>query len=336
MARPGFCNDNEGRAYPLIPFSNALSDKPAEFRLPLDTLLDFGCLVGLDSEFDDTKDVIYLHQVTRAGNTFTFDFRSSAPGLVGYALKFSRDLTDAEFATNYVAAVALGSSPPPQPPLWEGFLVTGPMDNLAALMPADGTLAATTGPQIEPARIQNLSRSYVRTINLANQDRTHVTPPDDCPGGSLPASPLEYIINARNLVGDLRFKEGFNVSIRQNTRTNSITFMAVLAGGAGVVCGEDAPLGELPLTPDEQPPPGSSLLSGGPACDEVIYGINGLTASVILLVADVGTTITSSDDNTSLIVDFDRHDMTVCAAASTIIEDLGDAVEVIVEDLGDA
>jgi hypothetical protein len=299
-----------------------LADPIVPFQPPPDTLIDFGCMVGLDAEFDSGAHVVYLHQIIRAGNTFTFDFRSNAPGLLEYSLLFNRDLAAVEYATDYVAATLIDGSGSPQDTLWEGFLVTGPMDSLAVLLPTDGAITPTTGPQIEPALIQNLGRGYVRTINLANQDRTRAVPPPPCPGSDDPGTDYSnYIVNARNLVGDLRFKEGYNISIRQTARNNSLTFSSIQGAGAGVPCDE------VKLTPGEVSPDGSGgLLTGGPACDEVIHSINGLTASVIRLVADLGTTITIDPEDTSvLIVDFDRNDMTVCDPVETIFEDLGDA-----------
>jgi hypothetical protein len=319
MPSPGFYDDNEGRSYPLVPFSGVPPGTPTDFPLPLDTLVDFGCLVGLDAEFEEAQHTVYLYEITRVDNIFTFEFRSDAPGLVGYVLVFSRDLADPEYATDYAVATPLAGSPPPQPPLWEGFLATGPMDSLAAVLPADGVLTASVGPQVEPALIQNLGLSYLRTINLANQDRTHVSPPAGCPGSGVPDPAPDYIVNATGLAGDLRFEEGYNISIRQSTQNNALTFLAMQAAGAGTPCEE------VPLYAGEASPDGGSLLSGGPACDEVVGSINGLTASVIRLVPDLGTKITPSlDDPNTLVVDFDLNNMTVCGPVVTIVEELGD------------
>jgi hypothetical protein len=323
MALPGFYNENEGRAYPLVPFSSVTlgpddPSPPVRISLPLDTLIDFGCLVGLDAEFDDARHVIYLHEVRRTGSQFAFDFRSNAPGLLDYALIFTRDVADGEYATGYAEATPLTGPTDAQGPLWEGFLVTGTMDSLDVVLPWDGALTASTGAQVEPALVQNLGLSYLRTINLANQDRTHALPPPGCPGDTT-TDDYAYIVNATGLAGDLRFKEGYNLSIRQTARTNSLAFSAIQGAGAGAQCGE------VPLYAGEQPPAGSTLLTGGPSCDEVVTSVNGLTASTIQLVPDLGTQIIPSpDDPNTLIVDFDRNNMTVCGPIVTIVEDLGD------------
>ena len=272
---------------------------------------------------------MYLHQITRTGTTFTFDFRSDAPGLLEYALVFSRTLGDPEYATDYVAAAPLdGAQGSPEAPglLWEGFLVTGPLDSLAAALPADGALAATTGPQVEPALIQNLGRSYVRSINLANQDRTRATPPADCPGAGAPEGDLPYIVSATGLTGDLRFVEGYNLALRQNALDNSLTFSSIQGAGAGEPCNTpETPHGEVPLYPGEQPPAGSILLSGGPTCDEAINSINGLTASVIRLIPGLGTQIAPApNDQNTLIVDLSGHNMTVCGPVTVVHEELAD------------
>ena len=127
-----------------------------QFRRRWRRWLDFGCMVGLDAEFDNSWNVVYLHEIRRTGNDFAFDFRSNALGLEGYALVFHRNLADVEYATDYVTAVALPGFLGPQERLWEGFLVTGSLESLAALLPADGTLGATVDPRVEPALIQNL------------------------------------------------------------------------------------------------------------------------------------------------------------------------------------
>jgi hypothetical protein len=286
---------------------------------PPEALVDFGCLVGLDAEFDGDTHAVYLHEIRRAGAVFSFDFRSTAPGLLDYALVFSRTLGAAEFTTDYVEATPLGAAPEPQGLLWEGFLVTGLLDSLAVLLPQDGALTATGGPQVEPALVQNLGHGYVRTINLANQDRTHALAPSGCQGSDDP-NDYAYVVNATGLAGDIRIKEGYNVTIRQVARTNSLTFAAVQGGGAGEPCTE------VPLSATEVSPPDSTLLTGGPACDEVINSINGLSSSLIRLAPGLGVSIgPSPDDPNTLIVNLDRHDMTVCGPVEVIVEELGDA-----------
>jgi len=299
---------------------------PVMIMPPMSTLLDFGCMVGLDAEFDSSMHVVYLHGIMRIGDRFWFDFRSDAPGLLGHALIFTRTLGDVEYTTDYVEASPLSAPAEPldapqgsQGLLWQGFLVTGLLDDLAAVMPTDGAMTATTGPQVEPALVQNLGRSYVRTINLANQDRTHATPPAGCPGSDDTGADYPYVIAATNLTGDLRFREGYNVAIRQSARNNSLTFLSVQGAGAG------APCNEVPVYPGEQPPSDSSLLTGGPACDEVVNSINGLASNLIYLAAGLGVLITiPSDAANTLTVDMNRHDMTVCGPVQVVFEELPD------------
>jgi hypothetical protein len=320
MPLPGFYDDNEGRYYPLVPFSNVPLGTAPPAIPPLDALIDFGCLVGLDAEFDSSKNIVYLYQITRTGNTFMFDFRSDAPGLVGHALMFSRTVTDAEYTTDYAEAAPIDPDEGLQAPLWEGFLVTGPLGDLAALMPTDGTVVTPTSPQIEPALVQNLGHSYLRTINLANQDRTKVAPAPDCPGyDDSPVTAAPYIVNATGLVGNIRFEEGYNISIRQSARNNSLTFSASQGAGLG------SPCEEVPLYQGESSPDGGSLLTGGPTCDELVSSINGLTASIIRLVPDLGVSIVPADIPNTLIVNFDLNDMTVCGPTTVIVEELDDA-----------
>jgi hypothetical protein len=319
LSHPGFYNDNAARAYPLIP---PLGVTPPE------ALADFGCVVGLDADYDDARDSVYLREIRRVGDTFEFDFRSSAPGLVEYTLVFRRTLDDREYTTEFAEAVLLDPLPGEsslvgeEDLIWEGFLVTGPLDTLAAVLPADGSLMEPEPALVEPALIQNLARGYVRSLNLANEDRTRARAPDGC-SDQLPFDP-EYdyrlLVNARGLVGPLRVREGYNCTLRQNLRDNSLTIAARSGAGAGEACVE------VPLHPDETPPTGSRLLTGGPACDEVVTSINGLSTRALRLVPGLGVRIVpSTDDPHTLIVDFDMHDLTVCGGVEQVSEEPPDA-----------
>jgi hypothetical protein len=327
MARPGFLNDNEARAYPLVPVVPDMYIGGAPIfpvRLPHSALVDFGCVVGIDAEFDDRVHSVYLYSVSRAGAIFRFEFRSDAPGLAGYTLRFERTRVDPEFACEEAEAVTIaGSSGPTGPcparddPLWEGFLVTGMLDDLAAFFgPTDGgIIAGNDRPRVEPALIQNLARGYVRTLNLANEDRTRAAAPPDCPADSSESlgDPVAFdhqyrtIVNAECLLGPQVLREGYSCVIRQNPRDNSLTIAAALAAGAGQPCAE------VPLADRERPPRDSKLLTGGPACDELVTGINGLTGGVLRLVPLQGVRIVAADDVPNrLIVDVDLHDLTIC------------------------
>lgn len=323
MARPGFLNDNEARAYPLAGDPPDMLAGELAARLPYATIVDFGCLVGLDAGFDGRMHSVWLQAVSREVDSVTFDFRCDAPGLAGMALRFSRSLFDPEFACSEAEAVPLAPGGPESPcdavrddPLWEGFLVTGLLGDLAALITSgEGLVAGDEPPAIEPALVQNLALGYVRTMNLANEDRTRAHAPEGCSEASSESlgDPVEQadqyamIVNATCLHGPQTVREGYNCTIRQNARDNSLTISAAVAAGAGEPCDE------VKLADRETPPPGSSLLTGGPACDELVNSINGLTGSVLNLVPRRGVRIApSTSDPHTLVVDFDLHDLTIC------------------------
>jgi hypothetical protein len=323
MARPGFLNDNEARAYPLVPVVPDLyRGGVLATRLPHSLLVDFGCVVGLTAGFDDREHAVQLHSVARTDVDIQIEFRCTAPGLSGHALRFVRTFADPEFACEEAEAVAIGlpgaddPCPARDDPLWEGFLVTGLLTDLAAVMfPGEILLAGAVPPTIEPALIQNLARGYVSTLNLANEDRTRAAAPPDCPADSSESlgDPVAFdhqyrtIVNAECLLGPQVLREGYSCVIRQNSRDNSLTIAAALAAGAGQPCAE------VPLADRERPPRDSKLLTGGPACDELVTGINGLTGGVLRLVPLQGVRIVAADDVPNrLIVDVDLHDLTIC------------------------
>jgi hypothetical protein len=323
MSRPGWLNDNESRSYPLVPRGPLMLRGVLPVGLPYSALVDFGCVVGPDAGFDGRTHPIYLQSVARAGGRFVFAFRCDAPGLAGVSLRFPRDVSDGEFATGESEATADVPPGAVEPcvairddPLWEGFLTTGLLDDLAAVLPDGEVLVAgAVPPTVEPALVQDLSRGYVRTLNLANEDRTRARAPAGCPEASSEAlgGPVDdahqyrAIVNRECLSGPLTVREGYNCTIRQSARENSLTISAALAGGAGEPCVE------VPLAGTEAPPAASTLLTGGPACSEVVNSINGLTGGVIHLVPRNGVRIEpSTTAPNTLVVDFDLRDLTVC------------------------
>ena len=138
-------------------------------------------------------------------------------------------------------------------------------------------------------------------------------------GVSTPTVVLSFTNQTNKKIVQAKF--GLNIIITQGNEVpydHSLTFTAAQAAGAGTPCGE------VPLYIDEPDPPGSTLLSGGPACDEIISSINGLSSSTINLVAGMGTVISPDEtgDPNTLNVSFDYHDMTVCSSVETVVEHL--------------
>ncbi len=321
MARPNFFADNENRAYPLIPDPAALMsvDGGAEHALPTSAIVDFHCVLGLDTGWLEGVDSVYLHAVKRRDDgTFAFEFRATAGGLAGYSVTFLRDASDPEFTTSVAdAVVEAGGSlagdsydgPCGDDFLWEADLTTGRMDDLAAILaPGEGLYAGDGDFPVEAALVQDLARTYVRAVNLANVNRTHATPPGGCDGGE-PASPdTAVLVNHACIRGRVVLRQGFNCAMRQNDVANSLTIAAAVGAGAGVPCEE------VPLNGDDVPPEGSTLLSGGPSCDEVVSSLNGLSASVVRLVPGTGVDIDKDPTRSStLVVAFSLRDLVTCS-----------------------
>ena len=305
MPRAGFYNDNEYRQYPFV-FA-----KPDS--LPTDLIVDCGFIMGLDSGFDAAVHFVYLHQLRKTSTQIECEFRTTAPNAAGSAIVFRRDFDAEEWSTEFAVA-SIADKPCATEPLWEGFMVSGVMATTVTLLPANGSIDfVTTSPfaanrVVEPARVQSLVKTYLRSISLGNYPR--VVAPAVCTDGlsssSASSTADQLIINATCLKGDIRFKPGFNCAIRQYDYANRITIAAQKGANIG-----DDPAGELcqygseiKLYADEQPPiinlatgARSKFLSGGPACDEVITGINGLGAPDVKIVGGAGIQVIVDPDN---------------------------------------
>lgn len=313
MAKAGLYNENAFRAYPFITPAYLPDGLPASgLDLPSSAILDMGLIMGPQAGYTAAYRV-YLYTISRAGSTFTFEFRTDAPGASTYGLVFTRDLTEPEYATEFSeAGTTSGSSSSAAGdcttlPLWEGFLVTGDLTELGELI-ADGETKTYTGQwEIEPALIQNLAAAFVTSINLANITRTHVTPTGECSLSSSSSADVIYV-QATCLQGDVKLVEGFSAVITQDDIANSLTI------GASVGAGEGLPCEEVPLYAGEVPPPGSSLLTGGPSCDEIVRTINGVGGRVLRLYAGNGVSIEPHEtEPNTLVVTVGLGDFATCA-----------------------
>lgn len=302
MPRAGFYNDNEYRQYPFV-FA-------APDSLPTDLIVDCGFIMGLDSGFDESAHFVYLHQIRKTSTQIECEFRTNAPNAAGSSIVFRRDFDAEEWSTEFVAA-AVADTDCAAEPLWEGFMVSGVMATTVNLLPANGSITfVTTSPLVanrvvEPARVQSLVKTYLRSVSLGNYPR--VIAPACVDGESGVAAPSEVVIvNATCLKGNIRFKPGFNCAIRQSNAANRIIITAQKgANTADDPTGELCQYGsEIKLYADEQPPiinvatgARSKFLSGGPACDEVITGINGLGAPDVKIVGGAGIQVVVDPDS---------------------------------------
>ncbi len=203
-------------------------------------------------------------------------------------------------------------------PLWGGYLVTGKLDQLRTLLPDEGdTLGRTTGGVIEPSLVQNMARTFVSSFNIANADRTRMTAADGCPpiDWPYPTGPDVIHVNAQCLRGDVKIRPGYNATVRQQDFDNAMVL------SAGVGAGEGEPCREVELFPGEIPPSGSSLLSGGLRCDEVIRTLNGVGGRFMVVRAGLGVKIDSDPSTNTITVNADMSQLSVCYDVSQSPDD---------------
>lgn len=313
MAREGFYNQNEFRDYPFLtriqPLANNWADTaPSPLNaLPHEAIVDFGAIMGIDSEYAEPGSWIYLYAIRRSGDTFSYEFRTTAAGAADEALVFTRDIDDVEFTIQWVESTPIASLSRDYcfaAAKWEGYLVTGRYADLALLLPGDGELLyATDLWHVEPSRIQSLIYTFLRSISLANFPRTQVITPQ-CDGEITP--PTAAIVNKTCMYGELAFKEGYNCTIQQNALNNTISIGGNSGGGAGMACAE------VPRYQDEPAPTGSRFLTGGPSCGEVVKTVNGVGGRTIQLTAGPGFTVAAGVSPNTLIISMDLGDFATC------------------------
>lgn len=346
MGRPGLYNDNINRAYPFIreTVDNKTLDPAVVIEaLPDDIIADAGFMMGLSSGFEAGSHSVYLKEIHRNGSLFYFVFESDAPLLFGHPLVFVRDLADEDYTLTYQdeadspalpssdssASVSASDSSasasedcPPEP-LWTGFLVTGRLASLAAILSSGNSLVRSDdGGVIEPALIHNVAGSYVSSFNLANQDRTRVDAPTGCP-------PIDYgfengddvlFVNCRCLRGNVRIKAGYNAFVRQETFDNAIEI------GAAVGAGEGEPCESVLLFEDETPPEGTSTPEGSFLCNEVLRAINGVGGKNFNLTAGLGVTISEDVEDNRVIIDVNQNRLAVCLAEEDVSESVSESL----------
>lgn len=316
MPVTGFYNDNANRSYPFV------TDLDGPTWLPA-AIIDFGCVVGVDTTFDESTDVVYLYRVSRSGSTFTFEFKTNEEILSYYSLIFTRSLSDGEYVTEYAEAdISVGSSESAftpactgaasGPSIWDGFLITGDLTELAAAISDGGSWTATAVEiQVEPVLVKNMRNMYARSVNLANAARVRVTAAESC-SSETELEDQDFYENSTCIYGELVAKEGYNCRIVQSTIENSLTFNISKGGGEGEPCEE------VPIYDDEPIPATSNVLSGGATCNEIITSLNGVSGTLaspqlIKLVGGAGVQINPTTGVPhSIDVAIDLSDFTVC------------------------
>lgn len=299
MPRPGFYNDNEYRAYPFI-------FKPGATTLPTAAVVDCGIIMGLDSEFNERQHSVWLAAVRRNGTVFEFEFNTDAPGAQNRPLIFQRDVNADEWLTEdaesapYVKDVNSCAVEP----AWSGFLVTGPLETLRNALPTTGAINLAKDYILEPARIQSLVRTYLRSISVGNLSR---------PMANLQCDDAQVerkvIVNKRCITGDIRFQEGYNAQIRQSRNANELAISAGRNLGARYDAEICKTYGEIPLYDGEQPPTGSKFLSGGPACNELVGSINGVSGPDVNIVSGTGIEINADPETNTIFIELSARNI---------------------------
>lgn len=331
MKQPWY-GDNEHRDYPFVPravpivYSPDVDSSSSEslrlVDLPKDAIVDFGAIMEVDSGYvNAASDYIYLHAIVRSGDYLLYHFRTTPAASSSEECVFSRNImTDEEFGVEWVESAAIsGSIYTPADgctiePKWRAFMVTGVFDSLVDLLPADGALVFSRGLwRIEPAKIQTLANTYLRSVSLANYPRTIATAPAGCAGDDAEQA-TELVIGAECLAGDLSFIEGFNTTIRQENQNGTMIFGAGVGAGAGEACDE------VPIESSEASPDNGAFLTGGPRCDQILMSLNGVTGRSFILSRGYGITITpSTDEPNTLIVARDTETLLLCANSESSI-----------------
>ncbi len=317
--------DNEYRAYPFdeeVP--RTVTGPGGATTLPDATVVDFSSMVGLGV----TPVTPYLHSISRLNPNLSFEFRGPVVAGSGDALAliFVVPFPASEFTTVSASSTYVTSGSPYAGACgdglgWEGLLTVGRLADVLTLIATTQSLtAATNAVPTLPTLLQDLNATYVRGFNLANKNRTHATPPNDCTQITPPVGhdDDDYFIWQTCVIGPLvgqpvRLKPGYNCQIVVNTRENSLTVGAGAGVGQGTVCAE------VPVYPGEVSPTGSPVLSGGPACDGVVLSVNGLSAKAIRVLPGAGVSVVPDpDDPNALVLDVDLNDMAFCGSAGSI------------------
>jgi len=295
MAIPGWLDSNKNRCFPFVtdtigwPIAGPVTLR----NLPYETICDFGVNIR-NVGFDPQEHKVWLAGIVRTNNTLWFEFRSDCPQLSNQPLIFTRNISDTAYTASYAdsddyigsiiissdsysasgnsastGSASSGSDSTStncyQIGTWWGYLVTGELDNLIALLPNNGD-AIVGKIEIEPALIDAQS-GWVDNIDLVNDIRTTFTAAPECNGVE---TDITSLLSARCLSGIIVFRPGYNCTIRADTAKNSVIISGVVGAGEGEPCGD------VPLGPNDDPKPGFAGRDGGLGCGQVLRIFNGI------------------------------------------------------------
>ena len=177
-----------------------------------------------------------------------------------------------------------------------------------------GSLATTTTAcggivgnyPVEPATIQSMVGSYVRTVNIANAERTRSTSPDECRDHCWSFPLKEHYVESACLEGVIRVKPGYNSNIYQEAHDNKLILGARPGAGEGISCGP------VSLTSAEAPPDDRSTLDGGLTCDEVVRSINGVGKQFFTITGGSGVVVSTVPEEHKIVIDVDLRSLVAC------------------------
>lgn len=335
MARPGFYNDNLGRWYPFLPPAH---EDELSANLPLSAVADALAVFSARSGYKrgSAQSTVYLSRVFRSGPIIHFVFRVD-PGPASWpphhalldqtSVVFCRHIADPIYAMNYQSSHIWGdedlSATIPSStsyssevgaghPLWYMHLVSGDMEELARVMPDSTTWTGRL--ELLPTLV-HVQHRLLSTLRVGNVPRPRATAPQGCrPPCS--ATPVPVLWEEPAIQGDeLLWSGGIQslVSIDPASQTVQIS--------ADVSAGSCRPCGEVPIHDDEQPPIGSSLLTGGPACDELIRSINGVGGPHIQIDTGPGISVTRVPERHRLILEVHGRNLLICDPLAQTVPD---------------
>lgn len=298
MPRPGFSNDNEYRSYPFVHKKSYTGA-----ALPDATIVDIGLIMGIDSAFDAAQHSVWLSSISRSAGNIAFTFETDANNT---PLVFTCPEATDEWSTVYAESadpVSVSSACNPAP-VWEGYIVVGKLTDILAQVASNATQTYSSGVRvIEPARVQSLLKHHVRSVNVGNFSRVIAQPTTDCqePGAGPPVE-RSVVANAACMQGALQLKEGYNCRIQQISRTNELAISAERNAGepnTAELCGHGS---ELPFYANEPFDPTTGFYSGGPACNQTIATINGVSGANARIVGGTGVRITANQETHTITV----------------------------------
>lgn len=279
MAQAGFLEDNQNRRYPFEgPDRPTFTIDTTSFEIPDAAIVDCGALLYPGSGFDATLHAFALTALGVIDDALVLRVACAAPGLPG-PLELTASLTAT--VTPYTTLRGLLEDGDGRP-LMEVHVTLGLGALLDATFLPGNVLWDVTGGVLEPALAQDLTGRRLDCVSLANLPRTRAIAPAECPPYPVESHPGVARVVARGLQGTLRVLDGHGITVTHADRGNALILTARPGSGQGWPCGE------IPRYPDEVPPLGSRLLSGGPACVEAVRSIGGAVGPDLTIVAGRG------------------------------------------------